>query len=236
MHRLAVDIDPIAFVRNQFNDRYPDPIQAVVLAELGGAESIVAYFQDDQRTIKETDLVLLKHIVKTYLNVRCNITEENIRKLLRVQPDMVTFVAPGDLKTLEPEPLDVDLYTKQLEDSVIELHTNEILASVLIAPDINQIKLAGKMGFDYVELDARGLASAEDMDSEVAFLEELDNLSIAANKMGMGVNISGGIGYDNIRDIVKMEYVEDIVVGKPLFSKSLAIGFEQAVRDLIALI
>ena len=236
MHRLAVDIDPIAFVRNQFNDRYPDPIQAVVLAELGGAESIVAYFQDDQRTIKETDLVLLKHIVKTYLNVRCNITEENIRKLLRVQPDMVTFVAPGDLKTLEPEPLDVDLYTKQLEDSIIELHTNEILASVLIAPDINQIKLAGKMGFDYVELDARGLASAEDMDSEVAFLEELDNLSIAANKMGMGVNISGGIGYDNIRDIVKMEYVEDIVVGKPLFSKSLAIGFEQAVRDLIALI
>ncbi len=236
MHRLAVDIDPIAFVRNQFNDRYPDPIQAVVLAELGGAESIVAYFQDDQRTIKETDLVLLKHIVKTYLNVRCNITEENIRKLLRVQPDMVTFVAPGDLKTLEPEPLDVDLYTKQLEDSVIELHTNEILASVLIAPDVNQIKLAGKMGFDYVELDARGLASAEDMDSEVAFLEELDNLSIAANKMGMGVNISGGIGYDNIRDIVKMEYVEDIVVGKPLFSKSLAIGFEQAVRDLIALI
>jgi len=145
-------------------------------------------------------------------------------------------VAPGDLKTLEPEPLDVDLYTKQLEDSIIELHTNEILASVLIAPDINQIKLAGKMGFDYVELDARGLASAEDMDSEVAFLEELDNLSIAANKMGMGVNISGGIGYDNIRDIVKMEYVEDIVVGKPLFSKSLAIGFEQAVRDLIALI
>lgn len=236
MHRLAVDIDPIAFIRNQFNDRYPDPIQAVVLAELGGAESIVAYFQDDQRTIKETDLVLLKHIVKTYLNVRCNITEEIIRKLLRVQPDMVTFVAPGNLKSLEPEPLDVDLYTKQLEDSVVELHTNEILASALINPEINQIKLAGKIGFDYVELDARGLTSAEDMDSEVAFLEELDNLSIAANKMGMGVNISGGIGYDNIRDIVKMDYVEDIVVGKPLFSKSLAIGFEQAVRDLIALI
>ncbi len=236
MHRLAVDIDPIAFIRNQFNDRYPDPIQTVVLAELGGAESIVAYFQDDQRTIKETDLILLKHIVNSYLNIRCNLTEENIRKLLRVKPDMVTFVAPGDLKSLEPHALDVDLYTAQLQGFVVELHTNEILASVLVTPDMNQLKLAGKLGFDYVELDATGLAEAEDMDSEVAFLEELDNLSLAANKLGMGVNISGAIGYDNIRDIVKMEYVEDIVVGKPLFAKSLAIGFEQAVRDLVALI
>ncbi len=236
MHRLAVDIDPIAFIRNQFNDRYPDPIQAVVLAELGGAESIVAYFQDDQKTVKETDLVLLKHIVKTYLNIRCNITEENIHKLIRVKPDMVTFVAPGGLKSLEPEALDVDLYTNQLRDFVIELHTNEILASILLPPDVNQLKQAGKLEFDYVELDAHGLAEAEDMDSEVAFLEELDNLAITANKLGMGVNISGGIGYDNIRDIVKMDYVEDIVVGKPLFSKSLAIGIEQAVRDLIALL
>ncbi len=235
MHRLAVDIDPIAFMRNKFNDRYPDPIQIVVLAELGGAESIVAYFQDDQRTVKETDLVLLKHIVKTYLNIRCNITEKNIHKLLRIKPDMVTFVSPGNLNSLEPEPLDVDLYTAQLEGFITELHTNEILTSVLITPQINQLKLAGKLEFDYVELDASGLSKAEDMDSELAFLDELNNLSIAANKLGMGVNISGGIGYDNIRDITKMDYIEDIVVGKPLLSKSLAIGFEQAVRDIIAI-
>ncbi len=235
MHRLAVDIDPIAFIRNRFKDKYPDPIQIVVLAELGGAESIVAYFQDDQKTVKETDLVLLKHIVKTYLNIRCNLTEENIRKLLRIKPDMVTFVAPGDLKTLEPQPLNVDMYVTQLQDFIAELHTNGILGSVLIAPELEQVKLAGKLEFDYIELDASGLSTVEDMDSEIALLEELDNLAIAANKLGMGVNISGGIGYDNIRDITKMENIEDIIVGKPLFAKSLAIGFEQAVRDIIAL-
>ncbi|NOX89791.1 MAG: pyridoxine 5'-phosphate synthase [Calditrichaeota bacterium] len=235
MHRLAVDVDPIAYIRNSFKDRYPDPIQIVVLAELGGAESIVAYFQDDQRTVKETDLVLLKHIVKTYLNIRCNLTEDNIRKLLRIKPDMVTFVAPGEVKSLEPRPLNVDMYVTQLQGFIAELRTNEILSSALISPEIEQIKLAGKLEFDYVELDASGLAAAEDMESEITFLEELNNLSIVANKLGMGVNISGGIGFDNIRDITKMEYIEDIVVGKPLLAKSLAIGFEQAVRDMIAL-
>ncbi len=235
MHRLAVDVDPIAYIRNSFKDRYPDPIQIVVLAELGGAESIVAYFQDDQRTVKETDLVLLKHIVKTYLNIRCNLTEDNIRKLLRIKPDMVTFVAPGEVKSLEPRPLNVDMYVAQLQGFIAELRTNEILSSALISPEMEQIKLAGKLEFDYVELDASGLAAAEDMESEITFLEELNNLSIVANKLGMGVNISGGIGFDNIRDITKMEYIEDIVVGKPLLAKSLAIGFEQAVRDMIAL-
>ena len=68
-----------------------------------------------------------------------------------------------------------------------------------------------------------------------ALEETRGNKTVAANKLGMGVNISGAIGYDNIRDITKMENIEDIIVGKPLFSKSLAIGFEQAVRDLIAL-
>ncbi|HHE55491.1 MAG TPA: pyridoxine 5'-phosphate synthase [Caldithrix abyssi] len=235
MHRLAVDVDPIAFVRNSFNDKYPDPIQAVVLAELGGAESIVAYLHDDQKTVKETDIVLLKHIVKTYLNIRCNLTEENVRKLLRVKPDMVTFVAPGELNDIAPHPLNVDMYPTQLQDFIIELRTNGILCSVLIEPQVEQVKLAGKLEFDYIELDASGLATVEDMESEIALLEELDNLAIAANKLGMGVNISGAIGYDNIRDITKMENIEDIIVGKPLFSKSLAIGFEQAVRDLIAL-
>ncbi len=235
MHRLAVDIDPVAFIRNRFKDKHPDPIQIVVLAELGGAESIVAYFQDDQKTVKETDLVLLKHIVKSYLNIRCNLTEENIRKLLRIKPDMVTFVAPGDLKTIEPQPLNIDMYVTQLQGYIAELHTNGILGSVLIAPELEQVKLAGKLEFDYIELDASGLSTVEDMDSEIALLEELDNLAIAANKLGMGVNISGGIGYDNIRDITKMENIEDIIVGKPLFAKSLAIGFEQAVRDIIAL-
>jgi pyridoxine 5-phosphate synthase len=235
MHRLAVDIDPIAYVRNMFNERYPDPIQSVVLAELGGAESIVAYFQDNQQTVKETDLVLLKHIVKTYLNIRCNLTAETVHKLIRIKPNMVTFVAPGQVKSIDPEPLDVDLYSKQLGDYVLELHTNDILTSILIEPEIAQIKLAEKLEFDYIELDARGLTQAEDMDSELAFLDELNGLAAAANKLGMGVNISGGIGYDTIRDITKIEYVEDIVVGKPLFSKSLAIGLEQAVRDFIAL-
>ncbi len=74
------------------------------------------------------------------------------------------------------------------------------------------------------------------MNSEVDALENIAGLALAANKLGMGVNISGGIGYDNIREIAQISYIEDIVIGKPVLSKAIFIGIEQALRDLQAII
>jgi pyridoxine 5-phosphate synthase len=236
MHRLALDIDPVAYIRNVLGEKSPDPIHILVLAELGGAESIVCYYRDDLKTVSERDINLFKEIVKTYLNIRSNLTEKNIRNLLTIKPDMVTFVAPGEVTTVEPSPLDLETYSSQLQSYIAELRSNNILSSILIDPDIQQIKLAGKLEFDYVELNAAHLSSATDMDSELAILDEISSFSLAANKIGMGINISGNIDYDNIRELAKIDYLEDIIVGKPILNKALSIGFEQAVRDFITLL
>jgi len=236
MHRFALDIDPVAFIRNIFDSDVPDPVHSVVLAELGGAESIVCYLRDDERTVNERDVNLFRQIVKTYLNIRTNFTEDNLRKLLLVKPDMITFVAPGDVSSVVASQIDLDVYVNNMEEYISRFRANNILTSVLINPNINQIKLAGRMEFDYVELDASAMVSAEDMSGEMDFLEEVSGLVLAANKLGMGVNISGGIGYENIKDIARIEYLEDIIVGKPVLDKALAIGFEQAVRDIITMI
>ncbi len=236
MHRFALDIDPIAYIRNLMDGKNPDPIHALVLAELGGAESIVCYLRDDLKTVTETDVKLLNQIVKTHLNVRTNITEENIRNLMRIQPDMITFVSPGEVADVEPQSVDLSMYAGQLTDFVAELRSNNILSSVLIQPDLQMVKAAAKLEFDYVELNAAGLADAPDMNTELEILEEISSLTVAANKLGMGVNICGKIGYDNIREIAQIDFIEDIIVGRPILSKALAIGFEQAVRDMISLI
>ncbi len=236
MHRFALDIDPVAYIRNMMDGKNPDPVHALVLAELGGTESIVCYLRDDLKTVNERDVTLFRQIIKSYLNVRSNLTEDTIRTLLRIKPDMVTFVAPGDVTTVEALPLDLDMYSNQIQNFIAELRSNNILSSVLVEPEISNIKQAGKLEFDYIEISARSLASAEDMGSELEILERITGLTLAANKIGMGVNISGPIGYDNIRDIANIEYIEDIIVGTPIIHKALAIGFEQAVRDIISLI
>lgn len=235
MRRLALDIDPVAYVRNLLGNNDPDPIQALILAELGGAESIVCYLRDDLKTVNERDITLFRQVVKSYLNVRTNLTEENIRKLIRIKPDMITFVAPGDISSVEADAINLDTYASQLEKYITELRSNNILSAVLVDPDISQIKLAGRLEFDYVELKANSLTEAQDMGNEIQAIENLSGLVMASGKLGLGVNISGGIGYDNLRDISEINFIEDIVIGKPIFTKALAIGFEQAVRDALTL-
>ncbi len=236
MHRLAVDVDPIALIRNTFLSDSPDPAQAVVLAEMGGAESIVCYLRDDFRTVNERDVRILKEICKTHLNIRCNINAEMIRKLMTLKPDMVTFVAPDQKSALDPQPVDIDTHGDTIANLTADLRANDIISCIMLPCDANLIRVASKLEVDYIELDLRSYAGAENLDAQIAELENIHTLVLAANKLGMGVNVSGGLTQDNIRDLVKIESLEDIIVGKPLTAKALAIGLEHATRDFAQII
>ena len=236
MSRLAVNIDPIALIRNSFTKDTPDPAHMVVLAEMGGAESIVCHLREDLRTVNERDVRVMKEISKTHLNVRCNVDPESIRKLLTIKPDMITFVTSDSTTSLESTPVDLEAFAETIRNLTADLRANDIMSSVRIAPDINLIKLASKLELDYVEIDTSNYATAEDLDEEIAEIEQINAVVIAANKLGMGVNAGGGINQENIKDIAKIHLIEDLVVGDAIVVKSLAIGFEHAVRDFAGLI
>ena len=236
MSRLAVDVDPIALIRNTFLSDIPDPAHAVVLAEMGGAESIVCYLRDDFRTVSERDVRILKEICKSNLNIRCNINADMIRKLMAVKPDMVTFVAPDNTTVSDPQPVDIETYSDTIANLTADLRASDIISSVMLPCDANLVRLAGKLEVDYIELDVRPYTEADDLDAQIAELENINALVLAANKLGMGVNISGGLDQDNIKDLIKIDMLEDIIVGKPLAAKALAIGLEHATRDFTNLL
>jgi pyridoxine 5-phosphate synthase len=235
MARLAVDIDPIAAVRNLFGNTVPDPAHLSVLAEMGGAESIICHFREDLKTVNERDLRVLTEIVKTHLNIRTSLNSDNFRKLLTIKPHMITFVASGN-KGLEPLPADLETSSEMLGNYVADLRANDIISNILIEPEINIIKLAGKLEFDYVEIWANSYTCAKDLNQEIAELEHINSLTEAASRLGLGVNTSGGINQENLAELGKISLLDDIVVGNPIMVKSLAIGFEQAVRDFVSLL
>lgn len=236
MSRLALDIDPIALIRNIFGGNTPDPLQSCVLAEIGGIESIVCYFRNDLKTINERDLQILNEVVKTHFNVRSDIDEQTIKKLLKVKPGMVTFVSNNKSSITQPDPILIDEHFDILKNNISDLRVNNIACSVLIEPEIDNVKNAGKLEFDYVEFDVTRYAMADNLDEELAELENINSLSAAANKLGMGVNASGPITAANVGDISKIQFIEDIIIGQSILDKALAVGLEHAVRDFINLI
>jgi pyridoxine 5-phosphate synthase len=236
MARLAVDIDPVAIIRNVLGGKSPDPAHMAVLVEMGGAESVVCFLRDDQKTVSERDVRVLREIVKSHLNVRSHLDENSVRNLLSLKPDMVTFVAAGTVSSLRPEPIQLDNYAAQLADFTADLRANDIAVSALVNPTPDSIKTAGKLELDYIELFAGNYTRARDLDEQIAELELINTLILAANRLGLGTNISGNLNHENIPELTNIQHLEDIIVGDALTTKALAIGFEHAVRDYIAII
>ncbi len=236
MSRLGIDIDPVAIIRNIFAEDIPDPAHISVLAEMGGAESIICFLREDIKSVNDRDVRVLKEIVKTHLNIRTTVNDDTVRKLLKIKPDMVTFVSSTPEISLLPGTVNLEDSTGSLSGYIADARANEIATSVFIEPNLSTIKQAGKLEFDYIELNAKLYTSADDLDQQIAELEELNTLVIAANKLGMGVNISAGISQENIGEIAKIHFLDDIIVANSLLVKALAIGFEQAVRDFVSLI
>ena len=167
---------------------------------------------------------------------KCGHEQKTKSKLLKIKPDMVTFVSSTPEISLLPGTVNLEDSTGSLSGYIADARANEIATSVFIEPNLSTIKQAGKLEFDYIELNAKLYTSANDLDQQIAELEELNTLVIAANKLGMGVNISAGISQENIGEIAKIHFLDDIIVANSLLVKALAIGFEQAVRDFVSLI
>lgn len=236
MSRLGIDIDPIAIIRNIFSKNIPDPAHISVLGEMGGAEAILCFLREDYKSVNERDVSVLKEIVKTHLNIRTTITDDTVRKLLKIKPDMVTFVSSNPSISLLPAPVNIEDNASLLSDYIADARSNDIATCIFIEPELSSVKQASKLEFDYVELNAKLYSSAEDLDQQIAELENINSLVIASNKLGMGVNISGGISQDNIKDLANIHYLDDIIVANSLIVKALSIGFEQAVRDFVSII
>ena len=67
--RLGVNIDHVATLRQARRGRYPDPVAAAAVAELGGADQITLHVREDRRHVNDRDLSLLRQTVNGTLNL-----------------------------------------------------------------------------------------------------------------------------------------------------------------------
>lgn len=236
MVRLGVNVDHVATVREARRGIEPDPVAAAVLCELAGADGIVCHLREDRRHIKDRDLSLLRQVVKTHLNLEMAPTEEMVKKAVNVLPDMVTLVPEKRQEITTEGGLDVKTHFDFLEDVVSNLRANNIVVSLFIDPDIQQIKAAAKLGADYVELHTGAYANAQELNQVIDELENLKSMAAAAAKLGLGVSAGHGLNYQNAADVAKIPQVEELNIGHSIVSRAVLVGMDRAVREMIELI
>ncbi len=236
MPRLNVNVDHVATLRQSRGGTEPDPVSAALISELSGAGGIVVHLREDRRHVQERDLEILRKCVQTKLNLEMAATSEMVKIATKTGPDMATIV-PEKRKELTTEGgLDVATNFTDVKAVVTRLKKYNISVSLFVDPDRKQIDMSQEAGSDMVEIHTGLYANAKNERSRNRELTKVERAAEHALTLGLRVSAGHGLNYHNVRQIARIAGIEELNIGHSIISRSVLVGMETAVRDMIRLI
>ena len=233
MLRLGVNIDHVATVRQARRVPDPDPIQAALLAELGGADGITVHLRADRRHIQDRDVEILRQVVKTRLNIEMAATQEMLRVALTVKPDQVTLVPERREEVTTEGGLDVVLNSVQVRPIIKTLTEGGIEVSLFVDPDLEQVKECHKLDAKAVEINTASYSEARDDRAREAALRKVTDAARLAKKLGLAVHAGHGLTYENVRAVAALPEISELNIGHNIVARAVLVGMERAVSEMV---
>jgi pyridoxine 5-phosphate synthase len=230
MIRLGVNIDHIATVRQARQAAVPDPVEAALLAERGGADGITVHLREDRRHIQDRDVELLRKRVSTKLNLEMAVTEEMLRKAAEFRPDDACFVPERRAELTTEGGLDVVGQLAKVRDGAQRLRGEGIRVSVFVDPDEIQIQASCDAGAHGVEIHTGGYCNARDTRSQE--LEKVHRATTLAHRLGLEVHGGHGLNYENVVPIARIPEITELNIGHSIVARAVMVGIERAVKEM----
>lgn len=231
--RLGVNIDHVATLRQARGGHEPEPVAAALLAQSAGAHGITVHLRADRRHIQDRDLRVLKEVLAVPLNVECAATPEALEAVIPARPSWVTLVPESREELTTQGGLDAVFLQGMLRPVVRELRGAGIRVSLFLDPVPDQIKMAAKLEADAVELNTGAYADLP-MDSDASL--ELGRLKDAArlgNRLGLRMLAGHGLNLQNVGPVADIPEIEELNIGHSLVGRSVLIGMEAAVKEML---
>jgi len=234
MIKLFVNVDHVATVREARKTYEPDPLKAALLAEKAGAYGITAHLREDRRHVQDDDIRRLKDQITTPLNLEMAAVDEMIRIAIDTKPFQVSIVpekrqeitTEGGVNILEQE--DHLIYVGH------RMKEKDILFSLFIDPDADQVEAAKRVRADSIELNTGPYSEASSIDAKNQHLVQLGKAAMQAHDLGLRVFAGHGLTTDNVPAIIhNVPWIEELNIGHHIVSRSIYIGMEQSVKDMI---
>ena len=232
--RLVVGLDAVAQMRQSRAGRDPDPVAAATLALLAGADGVSIRLHVDRRPVLDRDARVLRQTVERGFVMNIGTLPELMKVALEVRPDTATLVPELPDALASGAGLDVAAQIGALGEIVRSLEDGKIQSGLLIAPDLEQVKSAHKVGVASVQLStARFAEGGPDRDDELARLSDAARL---AHKLGLEVSVGGRLDSRNLKPLLAIDDISEFRVGHAVMSRALLVGLERAVRELRTLV
>ncbi len=233
MAKLGVNVDLVARLRELRKTTYPDLMEAVRIVEGAGAESIVVHLRQDRRHIQDKDLYDLKEGIKTSLNLEMALTPEMLKIALDVKPEVVTLV-PERVDEVTTEG-GLEINKGRIQEFIDKLKGGGLKVSFFLNPSLTQIEAASKMKPDFIELCTKAYAEATTEEERNKNFKAIQIAVQALNELKLSPKAGHGLDYGNVKRLVTLG-IEEFSIGHSIVLRSLFIGLEAAVKEMLALV
>lgn len=228
---LGVNIDHVATLRQARGTRYPDPVQAALLAEEAGADGITVHLREDRRHIQARDVRLLAEVLNTRMNLEMAVTEEMLQLAETLQPAHVCLVPEKREELTTEGGLDVAGGFETIAAACRRLAAAGCEVSLFIDPEPTQIEAAARAGAPVVELHTGAYAEV----TGEAARHEYARLAAAAEmalELGLVVNAGHGLNYHNVEAIAALPGLHELNIGHAIIARALFVGLKEAVAEM----
>ncbi|HET9752818.1 MAG TPA: pyridoxine 5'-phosphate synthase [Myxococcales bacterium] len=234
--RLGVNIDHVATLRQARKGRYPDPVAAAAMAELGGADQITLHVREDRRHVNDRDLELLRKTVNGRLNLEMAAVQQMLELALQQRPDTATLVPERREELTTEGGLDVITNREEVRRVARALRDAGVEVSLFVDPDLEQVKASHRADAQAVELHTGRYCEARNAQERARELARVVEAARAASRLGLRVAAGHGLDYWNVRPVAEIEEITELNIGYAIVCRAVLVGLAQAVRDMKELI
>lgn len=233
---LGVNIDHVATLRQARGTRYPDPVQAALVAEEAGADGITIHPREDRRHIQDRDVLLLREVLQTKMNLEMAVTDAMLAFAEQVRPECVCLVPEKREELTTEGGLDVDGQEERVAKACDRLARIGAEVSLFIDPDLVQIDAALRCGAPVVELHTGEYAEAQDPTVREKAFKQLVDAVAYARKKGLIVNAGHGLHYHNTERVAAIPGINELNIGHAIVARAVFTGLKEAVREMRAIL
>lgn len=234
--KLLINIDHIATLREARGEFEPDPVVAAGICEIAGADGIVCHLREDRRHINDRDVRLLREVIKSKLNLEIAATAEMISFASEILPDMVTLVPEKRQERTTEGGLNLISHNLLIKDVVQQLHSKDILVSLFINPEPENVDYAVELNADIIEIHTGKYANAISDKDAVNELSKIGTVARLGAELGLTVTAGHGLNYNNIYLIKNIPEIQEVSIGHSIISRAVFTGLQKAVEDMVSIV
>ncbi|MBU0500725.1 MAG: pyridoxine 5'-phosphate synthase [Gammaproteobacteria bacterium] len=229
---LGVNIDHVATIRQARGTRYPEPVQAALVAEQAGADGITLHLREDRRHIQERDLAILAGMLQSRMNLEMAATAEMQGLALKYRPSDCCLVPERREELTTEGGLDAAGSLAHLKEYCAGLAEAGVRVSLFIDPDRRQLEAAAAIGAPVVEIHTGRYAEAHTPGSVREELARIADAVQYGQGLGLQVNAGHGLDYHNVQAIAAIPGVRELNIGHSIIARAIFSGLDGAVREM----